>query len=62
MYALVFLDMTTDDKKNQLKCVTFRMTSEMHTQISAICATKDIPNMSETIRDLLVEALAARSK
>ncbi|MDD3068444.1 MAG: hypothetical protein PHF13_06180 [Acholeplasmataceae bacterium] len=45
-----------------LKCITFRMTSEMHNQISAVCATKDIPNMSETIRDLLVEALAARSK
>jgi Arc/MetJ-type ribon-helix-helix transcriptional regulator len=54
--------MTGEDKMKGLKCITFRMTSEMHNQISAVCATKDIPNMSETIRDLLVEALAARSK
>ncbi|MDD2803765.1 MAG: hypothetical protein PHX06_05900 [Methanocorpusculum parvum] len=50
------------NKKSKLKIVTMRMTADTYSRVLDISSEQDVPNISGTVRDLVLEALAARKK
>ncbi len=62
MYACVFFCMPKVNKKSKLKFVGVRMTADTYSRVLEVSSEQDVPNISGTVRDLVLEALAARKK